>query len=159
MKAKLTMQNSEARNLGSKKETVREMHVVAIKGGKIHHPINAWFYTCRSSQASTVYCSVWISRPGEPKKDGTGYTDGFYTSGRGSAGGYGYHKESSALASALYAAGVELYGSPYGRDEKPVKMTAKQRCYIGGCGDQAMVDALKAVAKALGFSGQVEVLG
>lgn len=159
MKAKLTTQNQNARNLANEKETVREMHVVALKGGKIHHPVVARFYMGRSAQASTVYCSVWISKPGEIRKDGEGYTDGFYTSGRGSAGGYGYHKESAALASALSSAGVELYGSPYGRDEKPVRMTAKHRCYIGGCGDRSMEDALKAVAVALGYTGQLMVIG
>lgn len=74
----------------------------------------------RSRNASVVYAIVWISG------EGAGY-------GVGQAGGYGYHKESAAIAYALEDAGVELSYS------------------ISGAGEGAIREALVATAKALGY--------
>ena len=67
------------------------------------------------------YACVWI---------GTGK---FYSSGGGKAGGYGYHRASAALQNALDDAGIKL--------SEP----------IDGRGEQAMIDALAATAKVLGY--------
>ena len=132
-----------ARNWGGEKETVRRDILVAFDArarkaerarNKEHgYPdepsdgfrsvVDARWYMGRSSSASEVHCSVWIHT-----------RDGRRISGRGSAGGWGYHKESAALASALRSAGVRLARS------------------IGGVGDSAISGALHAVAIAAGYS-------
>ncbi len=68
------------------------------------------------------YACVWIS---ERKA-------GIYASGSGMAGGYGYHRSSAAAEAALRSAGVTLSD------------------HIGGVGDAAMREAVKAVAHHLG---------
>ena len=55
-----------------------------------------------------------------------------YTAGSGSAGGYGYHRASSAVNVAINAAGFQLSE------------------YFGGCGDSAIESALKAIALTQG---------
>lgn len=67
------------------------------------------------------YACVWIKR------------DGAWTAGSGYAGGYGYHRPSAALEVALEKAGVTLSSQ------------------IGGVGDDAMKEALYAVAEAMGY--------
>lgn len=82
----------------------------------------------RSRSASTVYASVWAH-----SKDGK-----IYLSGRGSAGGYGYHKESAAIKGAMESAGVTF-------DR-----------HWGGGGESAIREAMHALAKRLGWGvGQV----
>ena len=66
-----------------------------------------------------VYCCLWIHGH---KASG---------SGAGFAGGYGYHKESAALEHAINRAGIKLNET------------------IGGVGEQAIVRALEAVARAV----------
>src|SRR5690606_3065831 len=75
----------------------------------------------RSDGASPVYCSVWT------------YREGRHTAGHGRARGYGYHRQSAALAAALDSAGITL--------AEP----------IDGRGDGAMRDALLAVGVAMGY--------
>ena len=58
-------------------------------------------------------------------------------SGLGSAGGGGYHKESAALAEALESAGIKLSQD------------------ISGIGEEAMKDALKAIAEHCGIDNFV----
>lgn len=69
--------------------------------------------------ASNCYACVWINGNSN------------HGAGGGKAGGYGYHKESAAIQEALESAGVALSED------------------IGGRGDQAMFEALEAVAKAV----------
>lgn len=69
---------------------------------------------------SRAYAAVWVSGD-----------DNLYVSGGGWAGGYGYHRPSAAVDSALRDAGIKL-------DEA-----------IDGRGDQAIRDAALAVAKAV----------
>ena len=79
-------------------------------------------YMGRSSSASVVYASIWIN------------AHGIHTSGKGQAGGYGYDKTSAAIAEAIESAGITLDTG------------------ISGVGDCAIREALKAIARALGFS-------
>lgn len=81
--------------------------------------VSARWYWPGRDGASNCYCCVWI--------DG----DDAHGAGGGKAGGYGYHKESAALLAALNDA--QAYVSED----------------IGGRGDQAMFDALEAVARAV----------
>jgi hypothetical protein len=118
--------------------------------------IDARCWMGRSRQASTVYASIWIH-------------GGDYRSGRGDAGGYGYHKSSAAMAAAISAAGIELYGSPYtnletrwnydeNRAYTPAEKAAitrrlaKKRCYFGGAGDDSTRGALLAIGRALTYT-------
>jgi hypothetical protein len=61
-----------------------------------------------------------------------------YGSGSGQAGGYGYHKESAAINDALQSAGIVLSSSVHGTGEHE--------------------DALKATARALGYTGELLVI-
>lgn len=149
-----------------KKETVQTLRAVIAQKDKLIELVDARLYMGRSSRASTVYCSVWI------------HAKGIYVSGYGTASGYGYHKASAALASALSAAGFEFYGSTYGEPRKwnydeQREYTAKElaairrkqnksRCHFGGVGDSAMRDAVLAAGQELkkkaGLSGRVFVV-
>lgn len=112
-----------ARNMGSEKETTNRMQLVAVVDGEIRVPLDARFYMGRSSRSSVVYCSVWMR-----SKDGKRHL-----AGRGSASGYGYHKESAALDDAMASAGVAF--------------TRR----FDGCGTEAMRVAIEACAIALGY--------
>jgi len=132
---------SNARNYSGEKETTCRYIVIGKMNGKLQSIIEARIYMGRSSTASKVYCSLWVSGAN-------------YCSGSGSAGGWGYHKESAALDSAIRSAGIELYGANYDtwQDRKP---DFKKRAYIGGCGNGSMLMALKAIARAAGARGEI----
>ena len=135
---------SNAYNYSGEKETTCRYIVIGKLNGKLQSIVEARIYMGRSSSASKVYCSLWIN--GEN-----------YCSGSGSAGGWGYHKESAALDSAIRSAGIELYGSNYSHwgDSKP---DFKKRAHIGGCGAGSMETALKAIARAAGARGQLLIV-
>lgn len=97
----------------------------------------------KGSGMQPVRANVWIKAPRGSGAD--------WLSGRGSAGGCGYHKESAALADAVDSCGVELYGSAYVFSREPVDF--KKRVYFGGTGSSAYADIFKAIAKARGFRG------
>lgn len=185
MKAKITKPGqSNGYNYGRDKELTAAYSIIGKVNGELREVVVARCYMGRSSSASVVYCSLWV-HAGE-----------LHCSGKGSAGGYGYHKPSAALQDAISSAGVELYGSPYADDNgmhyvdvsnpewsadeyarleagedfeafrnykwrvpqhirKLVKDTGKNRCHIGGCGDQAMLSALMAIARAVGARGKL----
>ena len=119
MKATIGKQVSNAINYGDKKELIKTFNVVT---DGLKEVITVRCYMGRSANASTVYASVWIN------------TSEVHTSGKGKAGGYGYHKASAAIAAAIESAGITLDQS------------------IDGVGDAAIEEALKAIASALGFS-------
>ena len=123
MNAKLTKTDvSNARNMGDKKETIKTMALITCKAGEFSEPITVRWYMSRSGDgASPVYCSLWVHH--EP----------CYVSGRGKAGGYGYHKASAAFQDACDSAGIEL--------SQPVD----------GCGDSLVKYAILAIGEALGF--------
>jgi hypothetical protein len=115
-----------AKNYGDKKETVRTVQAVGMLNGKLACVAEARFYMGRRSDgASPVYCSLWVHGDN-------------YTSGTGSAGGFGYHKQSAALQAAMKSAGVFLWAD------------AGTHAYIDGVGDGAMRDAMTAIAIAAG---------
>lgn len=154
MTARFTKECANARNMNGEKEVINRVQIIDKKTEK--PVVDCRLYMGSSRGASTVYCSVWVSI--SEKKTPAGWSYG-WTTGRGDAGGYGYHKQSAAVESALSSAGIELYGSPYNRvetmnvDGKTVKQkTRAKRAHIGGCGDQAMKDALLAVAYAAGYT-------
>lgn len=138
MQAKITKTDvSNGRNWSGEKEEVSHHTVVAYSNGEFINVVNARCFMGRSHSASTVYASIWVNAP---KKKA-------YVAGSGSAGGYGYHKESAAIGQAIDSAGIELYGDVYGRDDTK----KNKRASIDGCGDSAIRDALSAIARAAGY--------
>lgn len=144
MKAKFGKQKKSARRYDNK-ETVQTWKVLVAYKGDLITPVRAEALMGRSSNASVVYANIWINGK-----------DSFSTSGTGSAGGYGYHKTSAAISEALGNAGVTLWGSPYtnyGEDEN-----LKKQCWINGCGDTSILQALEAVTRALGYRGKIKIV-
>lgn len=123
MNAKLTKTECRnARNMGDKKETIKTMVLITCKAGEFSEPVTVRWYASRSGDgASPVYCSLWV------------HCSPYYVSGRGKAGGYGYHKASAAFQEACDSAGIEL--------SQPVD----------GRGDSLVREALFAIGQALGF--------
>ena len=107
----------------------------------------------RSSAASVVYASIWV------------HGKAVYCAGYGSAGGYGYHKESAAFQDAISNAGIKLYGSAYSStwnqaekreyNKAELSAMAKKECHIDGVGSSAMQSAFEAIARAAGAKGEL----
>ncbi len=137
LSAKLGEPKQNAKNLNGSKELVSRILVIDKKSERVIVDARCWMSS--SPNASRVYSSVWVHSPE------------FQTSGHGSAGGLGYHKESAALQRAISSAGIELYGDVYGRER------VKKRAYIYGVGDGAMQSACLAIAYAVGCKDAVIV--
>lgn len=131
MHATVKTQESNAKYALDRKELVRTINVAVIESGKIVVPITAKFYMGRSRDAMTVYCNLWASDQSGERR----------TSGYGAAGGGGYHKESAALGDAIRSAGISL---------------SEQ---IDGVGEMAMTDALTAIVRELGYTGNIRIIG
>ena len=111
---------ANGKNLSRQKEMVSAMSAVAVINGKMREVVVArWYMARKSDGASPVYASIWT------------YGAGFDISGHGRATGYGYHKASAALSTALDSAGIVL----------------SER--IDGLGDGASQRALEAIARAI----------
>lgn len=159
IKAKLPKQRVEnGKMLDGKKEQTDYINVVAMQPAKrwngsewvaqsrLCNPITVRCWMGRSSNAHTVYCSIWVRT-----------TEGDQYAGHGNAGGYGYHRTSAALQAAIDSAGIELFGLVCGnRDEKP---DISKRAYIDGVGEQAMREALEAITRAAGYRGAILMTG
>jgi hypothetical protein len=63
----------------------------------------------------------------------------FWRNGSGTAGGYGYHRGSAAAAEAIYNAGIELSED------------------INGRGDQAIEEAVHAIARAIWEDSNIKI--
>lgn len=113
----------KGRNYGSEKETVSAYSVIAATKSGMREVVTCRVYMGRSRNSSSVWATVWLR--------GKNY----FGSGSGQAGGYGYHKESAAVDTALQMAGVKLSRS------------------VSGTGETQA--ALEATARALGYSGQL----
>ena len=124
MKAKIRNPKTSGRNLGDKKEMVTAISAVVSHEDELREVICARVYMGRSRHANQVWCTVWVTT-----------ADHQHISGTGMAGGYGYHKPSSAFGAAIRDAGIWLDKS------------------IDGCGDTAIEEALRAVVAAAGYPG------
>lgn len=137
------VEHSNARNLSHEKETIATYKVIGkFPKGNLQVICEARMYMGRSNTASTVYCSLWV----RGKKS---------TSGYGQAGGYGYHKLSAALQSAIKSAGISLFGATFSSTDQKVDL--KRSANIGGVGDDAMRTALISIARAAGARGELLV--
>jgi hypothetical protein len=133
------------------KEVIRHYHVIGLFEGSMIDFIDCRLYMGKSPCASIVYASIWVK--GEPTvREGAHPFRSVYTacalhvSGRGQAGGYGYHKPSAAIDAAIRSAGITLT-----REDG-------KRADISGVGDEAIREALEAIARACGAQGEVMVL-
>ena len=158
MKAVFTKPAQNGYNYSRDKELAHAYSVLAKINGEMREIVTARAYVGRSRNASTVYASIWVHIGDCP-------------SGKGSAGGGGYHKESAAFADAIRSAGIELYGSPYGAPERynqnekrlytekeraaMTRAANKKRAHIGGVGETAMRAAFEAIARAAGAKGKL----
>lgn len=152
MKAKFTTTDCMNARQPDNKETVDSWNVVVMYKNELIQPITARFYMGRSSSASVVYCCFWAHNYHHKTKPAKSVS----VSGKGTASGWGYHKMSAALASAISDAGIKLFGSPYaGQDEGYPK---NNPVHFGGCGSSSMEEALKAITKALGYHGKMVIV-
>lgn len=118
--------------------------LIATRKGELCEVITVrTYFNEKGSGMQPVRACVWI----RPNAD----TD--WPSGRGSASGCGYHKESAAIAEAVSNAGVQLFGRLYGYSEKPADM--RQRIHFGGTGSSGYPDIFKAIARAAGYRGRM----
>jgi hypothetical protein len=85
--------------------------------------------TARFYGNTRIHCCLWVRQP----TPGEAWPDGVNLTGGGWASGYGYHKESAALSSAIKDACISL---PFD---------------IAGAGDAACLAALLTIAKELGL--------
>ena len=109
--------SNQALNARNKQALIHQITILAIVDGAIKELAECRLYMSNSRNASRVTAILWVN-------------GGNYACGSGYADGYGYHKQSAAVESAINAAGFELSES------------------IGGRGEQATIDGLKAVALA-----------
>lgn len=136
--AKFTTAQNKAKNYSNDKEVIGKF--VIIDKTTERTIVDCRLYMGRSKNSSTVYASIWVNiKDLKLPKD---WAYGF-TSGSGSAGGYGYHKQSAAVQDALTSAGIELYDKD------------KKQQFIHGVGDGAIRDALLAVAYAAGYNSVI----
>jgi len=144
IKAVFTVETSNGLNMSRDKETASSYVIIDKKTEQ--EIVNCRVYIGRSKSSSTVYASLWVY-VGDKKRP----TEWHYgnISGHGSAGGWGYDKESKAIEQAINSAGIELYGTPYtNRDVKTVDF--KKQAWIGGTGCHEA--ALLAIAYSAGFN-------
>ena len=122
MKAQIVCTQSNAVNYGNKKELVNSWNVIVNSENGLKNIITVRCYMGRSTNASTVYASIWV------------HSTDHQTSGTSNAGGYGYHKASAAIGDAIASAGIGL-----SKD-------------ISGVGNGAIHEALGAIAESMGYS-------
>lgn len=118
--------------------------LVAMMNGEMREVVTVrTYFNPKGSGMQPVRACIWII-PAD---------DSAWRTGRGSASGCGYHKESAAIADAVSDAGIELYGDPYSYRDK--KIDFKKRVYFGGTGASAYAEIFKAIARAAGHKGRM----
>lgn len=118
--------------------------LIAMRNGELKDVITVrTYYASAGTGMQPVRACVWVN-----PADGSEWR-----SGRGSAGGCGYHKESAAIAAAVSACGISLHGSLYNYRNEPVDM--KRSIDFGGTGSSGYADVFKAIARAAGYRGRM----
>lgn len=120
---------SNAVNMGDKKETIGSRTLLAYKDGKFYELITARWYMGKSASSMLVNCSIWC-HSALMEKSHAQWTD---CSGKGKAGGGGYCKQSAAFEDALNSAGIKCDAG------------------ISGRGMSVVEDAMIALGKQQGF--------
>jgi hypothetical protein len=135
IKAQIVKKAENARRPDNKELVSAYSLVVRLPSGEMREVVTARCYMGRSASASVVHAVLWVK-----------CADGHWTSGSGSAGGYGYHKESAAIASAISSAGIEL--KDVGNDRKDHWFD------LGGTGGSYYPQVFEAIARAAGYRGR-----
>lgn len=134
IKASIVKKESNARRPDNKELVSAYSLVVRLPSGDMREVITVSCYMGRSASASVVHAVLWVR-----------CADGEWTSGSGSAGGYGYHKESAAIADAIKSAGIDL---------RDLENDRKDHWFdFGGTGTSYYPQVLEAIVRAAGYRG------
>ena len=134
IKASIVKKESNARCPDNKELVSAYSLVVRLPSGEMREVITVRCYMGRSASASVIHAVMWVR-----------CKDGEWTSGSGSAGGYGYHKESAAIADAISSAGVTL---------QDLENDRKDHWFdLGGSGTSYYPQVFEAIARAAGYRG------
>jgi hypothetical protein len=131
---------SNGKNYSGDKEMVSAFSLIVQTPEGMAEAITVRCWMGRSAKASVVYASVWVH--GDKG-----------AAGHGTAGGYGYHKQSEAIARAVESAGIRLYGNPYARETGNPFNFEESPLHFGGTGESAYPEIFQAIARAAGFDG------
>jgi hypothetical protein len=135
IKAQIVKKAENAKRPDNKELVSAYSLVVRLPSGEMREVITVKCYMGRSASASVVHAVLWVK-----------CADGHWTSGSGSAGGWGYHKESAAIADAIKSAGIEL---------KDIKNGRKDHWFdLGGTGTSYYPQVFEAIARAAGYRGR-----
>jgi hypothetical protein len=144
LKATLSPSTREAQQ--PKTPMVGAGSLIATRKGELREVITVrTYFNDKGSGMQPVRACVWI----KPAADGP------WHSGRGSASGCGYHKESAAIADACSAAGVKLFGEVYARRIDTGPIDYKKQVDFGGTGSSGYETIFKAIARAAGYRGRM----
>lgn len=133
IKASIVKKQDNARRPDNKELVSAYSLIVRMPSGELREVVTVKCYMGRSASASVVHAVMWVK-----------CADGHWASGSGSAGGYGYHKESAAIADAVKSAGIEL------KD-----LDRKDRWFdFGGTGRSYYPQVFEAIARAAGYRGR-----
>lgn len=136
LKAKIVKKQDNARRPDNKEMVSVFSLVVRMPDGSMREAITARCYMGRSTSASVVHAVLWVC-----------CADGDWTSGSGSAGGCGYHKESAALADAVRSAGIEL-------KDMDIDYRKDKWFDFGSTGESYYPQVFDAIARAAGYRGR-----
>jgi hypothetical protein len=140
IKAQIVKKVENARRPDNKELVSAYSLVVRLPSGEMREVVTVKCYMGRSASASVVHAVLWVR-----------CTDGEWTSGSGSAGGYGYHKESAAIADAVKSAGIELKDLDRTDDAKHLP---RHYFDFGGTGESYYPQVFEAIARAAGYRGR-----
>lgn len=123
MLAKLPETDTEIKNLPASVDKLRDSRVYVVAYESGEFSIPIELRIYYPRKSDgRVRAALWVRAGGK------------YFAGAGSAGGYGYNKPSAAAGAAISAAGIELSQD------------------IEGRGEETVFEALRAIARAAGFS-------
>ena len=135
IKASIIKKQDNARRPDNKELVSAYSLVVRLPSGEMREVVTVKCYMSRSASASVVHAVLWVR-----------CADGVWTSGSGSAGGYGYHKESAAIADAVRSAGIKL---------KDLENDRKDHWFdLSGTGTSYYSQVFEAIARAAGYRGR-----
>jgi hypothetical protein len=140
IKAQIVKKAENAKRPDNKELVSAYSLVVRLPSGEMREVVTVKCYMGRSASASVVHAVLWVR-----------CKDGEWTSGSGSAGGYGYHKESAAIADAVKSAGIELKDLDRTDDAKHLP---RHYFDFGGTGESYYPQVFDAIARAAGYRGR-----
>lgn len=140
IKAQIVKKAENAKRPDNKELVSAYSLVVRLPSGELRDVVTVKCYMGRSASASVVYAVLWVK-----------CADGHWTSGSGRAGGYGYHKESAAIADAVKSAGIELQDLER-NDHRHDFM--KHQFDLSGTGTSYYPQVFDAIARAAGYHGR-----